>query len=195
MTIDYTHANAEYFPPDYPCAHLYRRVYLGGYYPRFREKSLRVRAACFARKAQYVSEYGYRSMSIQRQLRNNYQLKLANALTPAQLKQGLGGRAAPPGLSGHQYGLAEDVTADSNVTLAGLQPSWDPAAYVVYGEECEREGLVWGQSFGDMPHSNLSHFTSGSELAVLLKIWEACPYGTTDDARLVAVWNYLDALA
>lgn len=180
-TIDYTHANSILLPWDYKYSHLFKRVYLGTYYEPFRERLVEAKTKAAERGAHYWSEYGFRPMAQQAKLRSLYLL-------------GKGGRAAPAGKSGHQYGLADDSTFDQDPATAGLQPSWNPKHYTILGEELERAGLHWGKAYGDLPHAGWPGFVSGGELQPLLTLWNGFAEKTTDDARLLACWSYLDAL-
>lgn len=58
--------------------------------------------------------YGYRSIAEQALLYEKYQHG--------------GPKAAPPGLSPHNYGLAVDVVPDASPDLPGLQPEWHTTA-------------------------------------------------------------------
>lgn len=88
----------------------------------------------------YVTE-GFRSLKRSKELYEDY-------------KAGRGPRAAPPGKSAHNYGLAIDVVLDSS-PLPGLQPSWST----------KLAGWLWlkwvltnhptlksGWTFNDWPH-------------------------------------------
>ncbi len=178
MPVDYLHANADFLPAGYRVAHLFKRVYLGSYYPEFLDRLLEMKAKAAERGAHYYSLYGYRSLAQQADLRKKY---LA----------GTGGKAAPAGLSGHNYGLADDSCADDN-PAPGLQPTWDPKKYETLGEEAARVGLIWGASFGDRPHVQWPHYISGAQLEPLYKLWNT--YIGPDDMRLRAIWGYLDVL-
>lgn len=178
--VDFEHANAEFLPAGYKWGFLFRRVYLGAYYPAFLERLLAARAKAAERGAQYVSERGFDSWARQHQLRQAF-------------LEGKGGRAAPAGLSAHQYGLADDVTADADLFKPGLQPTWESKAYDIHGEELARVGLVWGASFNDRPHANWPGFVSGAQLQPLLDMWRSAA-GASDEMKLRAIWNYLDAL-
>lgn len=180
--LNYMHANAAYLPAGYKYPSLFRRVFLGAYYEPFRERVIEFKAKAAERGCHAWSTHGYRSWAQQHQLRMAY-------------LNGSGGKAAPAGLSAHQYGLADDSTVDGDSDdTNGLQPTWDPKRYDILGEEAERVGLVWGRSFGDRPHVNWPGFTSGTELSTLQRIWNACPKEVTDDGKLRACWSYLDAL-
>jgi len=178
--MDFTHANWSYLPANYKWPYLFQRVYLGAYYPKFRELLIDAKTRAAERGAFYWSTFGFRSIATQQALYTAY-------------KAGTGGKAAPPGKSAHQYGLADDSTFDLALT-PGLQPSWREADYNILGEELKRAGLVWGAGFGDRPHANYPAFVSGAQLLPLYRLWNNCPKGMTDDARLLEIWRYLDTL-
>ncbi len=179
-SVDFVHANAEFLPDGYKYPFLFKRIYLGNLYPQFCMRVVRMASAMADQSSQYYAEFGYRNRTQQRAMRQAF---LA----------GKGGKAAPEGLSAHQYGLAVDWTADLDPATGGLQPTWDPAKYDVLGAEAAKEGLIWGASFGDRPHVQWPGFVSGSELLVLSKLWLQCE--GPDEGRLRATWQYLDALA
>lgn len=84
---------------------------------------------------------GYRSMEEQQELYEKY---LAG-----------GPKAAPPGRSAHNYGLAVDVVLDADGDKPGLQPSWDtklPAWLRLRAVCYKHPRLKNGWSFGDWPH-------------------------------------------
>ncbi len=64
-------------------------------------------------------------------------------------------RAAPPGKSAHNFGLAVDVTPDINIFKKGLQPSWDIRRkewrWLKYAS-IPHPRLTVGWRFGDWPH-------------------------------------------
>jgi len=65
-----------------------------------------------------------------------------------------GPRAAPPGQSAHNFGLAVDVVADIE-PAPGLQPSWDirkPAWIWLAAAVDAHPRLHHGRHFGDWPH-------------------------------------------
>lgn len=157
-------------------AELVKRINLDLLYPPFFERLLNVLAACRARGSDYYVTFGFRSWAEQHQLRALY---LA----------GKGGKAAPAGLSAHNYGIAVDLAPDGDLKRPGLQPVWTDAAYVVLGEEVKRVGLVWGASFGDKPHVQWPGFVNGKELSVLNDMWKVAKGNTV--ARLKTVWEYL----
>lgn len=84
---------------------------------------------------------GYRSMSEQTTLYEKY-------------KKG-GPRAAPPGQSAHNFGLAVDVVLDADKERPGLQPSWDtklPGWLWLKAACATHPRLKSGWSFSDWPH-------------------------------------------
>jgi peptidoglycan L-alanyl-D-glutamate endopeptidase CwlK len=157
------------------------RVNLDLYYPPFRERIFEAKAKAAERGCWMYALRGFATWAEQHQLRMKY-------------LNGTGGKAAPAGYSAHNYGLAEDSAADSDIATPGLQPTWDPKRYDIYGEELARVGLVWGASFGDRPHAQWPGFVSGTQIQVLKGIWDACPKGTADPKRLEAIWAYVDSL-
>lgn len=127
-------------------------------YPPLVRLGLTVLSRCLDRGARYYWASGFRSWGDQHQLR----LRYLNG----------GARAAPAGLSAHNYGLAADFTFDWDPVRPGLQPRWGDGDYDILGEEAERVGLVWGKSFGDRPHLNWPKFVSGKELSALRGVWK-----------------------
>lgn len=66
-----------------------------------------------------------------------------------------GPRAAPAGVSAHNYGLAIDVVPDEHPEIAGLQPTWNlrfPAWAWLKANTIPHPRLKNGWSFGDWPH-------------------------------------------
>jgi len=71
-----------------------------------------------------------------------------------EIYQAGGPKAAPPGKSAHNYGLAVDVVLDVS-DAPGLQPSWDTklAGWLWLKQACfKHPRLQSGWSFGDWPH-------------------------------------------
>lgn len=150
-------------------------------YPPFRARVFTALAAARARGADYFVTRGFASWAEQHQLRMNY-------------LSGKGGKAAPAGLSAHNYGLAFDFVQDADRSVPGLQLTpamWKAPAFAVLGQEAQRVGLVWGASFNDMPHVQWPGFVNGKELSMLGVIWRASIGDAV--ARLAAVWSYLDS--
>lgn len=147
-------------------------------YPPFLEKLLRVKAACKARGKSYLTTEGFRSFGRSFQLHKDY-------------LNGRGVRAAPAGMSGHNYGLCTDegliVVPSPNRML-----SWDIPAFDVLKEELAKEGLLSGGVYGDHPHVDFPGFVSAKELAPLRALW----VNSTDldlKARLRKIWDYVDS--
>lgn len=92
---------------------------------------------------------------------------------------------AKPGQSAHNFGLAVDVCLDKDAAREGLQPDWS-GSYTPLKMLCEARGLVWGGTwvFKDLPHIQLPHFVTSSDLAPLRDLYEA--------KGLQGVWAYLD---
>lgn len=154
------------------------RVDLDLLYPPFVERLLELLAACRARGCDYYVTSGTRLWDEQR------------ALHLAWLA-GRGGRAAAPGQSAHQFGLAVDLTFDADPRRRGLQPGWRREDYAVLVEEAERLGLHSGASYQDFPHVSWPGFVRGRDLAPLRAAWltsEGMPL-----QRLRAVWAALVA--
>lgn len=146
-------------------------------YAPFLARLLAVLSACQSRGALYYATSGQRGMEAQRKL---HLAHLAG-----------GPKAAPAGLSAHQYGIAVDVAPDSDVATPGLQgPDYSARAYAILVEECAAGGLVNGGSFGDLPHVQWPGFVSGAQLMRLRDLWRATDGPDAD--RMRAVWRYLD---
>ena len=136
---------------------LVRRVNLDLLFPPFVEKLLAALAACQTRGQDYYAISGFRPWDEQARLWAKFQAG--------------GPRAAPAGLSAHNYGLAVDLAPDGDPNKAGLQPDWSDAKYTILGEEAQKAGLVWGASFNDKPHVQWPGFVSGVELGALKTVW------------------------
>ena len=74
------------------------------------------------------------------------------------------------GESAHCFGLAADLTHDSDLNKPGLQPDWDSGNYEILGELCAKYGLAWGRSYGDMPHVQWAGYETALELAPLRRL-------------------------
>lgn len=156
------------------------RVDLDLYYPRFLERILQLKANCLARGIAYYPSFGYRSWLEQHKLRGLY-------------LSGKGGRAAPAGLSAHNYGLAEDCIFDRDPNAPGLQPGWEPKHYLVLDEEAKKVGLITGRAYNDYGHVQWPGFETADQLRGLQKIFNACG-NVSERVKLSAVWAYLDTL-
>lgn len=157
---------------------LIKRVNADLIYPNLFERVLHGLAACRARGADYFAIYGHRSWAEQHQLHMRY-------------LNGTGGRAAPAGLSAHNYGLALDFARDKDLGLKGLQPSWDPKDYEILGEEMTRLGLHWGVAYKDRPHIGWPGYVNGVDLRPLMAIATKAG-GVGTKGGLLAVWAWLD---
>lgn len=65
------------------------------------------------------------------------------------------GKAAPPGKSAHNVGMAVDVHLDTDPTTPGLQPSWNTAlaGWQWLRAACKTHPVIEnGWWFGDWPH-------------------------------------------
>lgn len=157
---------------------LFARVDTSLLYPPFYEALQGVLEACMRRGARYVVTHGFRSFEQQRGL---YVIH----------RKG-GPRAAPEGLSAHNYGLAVDVVADADPATLAVEPAWKAPAYRVFGEETIKAGLAWGAAFGDSPHAQWPRFVSRSELLPLRNTWQLAPEAYDVKQRLALVWNLVD---
>lgn len=96
----------------------------------------------------FVVTRGHASLAAQAVLYNKW----------VAFRQGKGppaGKAAPPGKSAHNYGLAIDVALDADPNKPGLQPTWNTKAsgWVWLKSECiGHPFLDNGWWFGDWPH-------------------------------------------
>ncbi len=118
--------------------------------------------------------FGFRSFDEQRKLYLAWKAKT-------------GGRAAPPGSSSHQYGLAIDAYRKGNSGGA----LWLPKLYDILGAEAAKLGLHWGAAYGDRPHISWPGYVSAKDLEPLKTVWTGS--AGTDLARLKAVWQYVDS--
>jgi hypothetical protein len=96
----------------------------------------------------WVIDRGYASLDAQNVLYQRY----------VAFREGRGpfaGKAAPPGRSAHNFGLAVDVILDTDVIRPGVQPSWntDLPAWRWLRTACQTNRVVEnGWWFGDWPH-------------------------------------------
>lgn len=120
-----------------------------------------------------------------------------SAALNAAWKAGKGPRAAPPGVSRHNFWLAADFTFDLEPAKRGLQPDWKAPEYLILGEEMQRLGLVWGGDWNgngkrergedDMPHVEWP-------VESIQRVHAFYLTGSTDEARKRAVFSYLERL-
>lgn len=146
-------------------------------WPPFLERLLHCLARCAERGQPYFATYGFRSYEESAELHRKH---LAG-----------GPKAAPPGSSGHNFGIACDVAPDANPAKPGLQPKYDVKLYRVLVEEAPRFGLTTGAPYGDHPHVEIPGLVRARELATLRRIYETTPGGHAE--KLAAVWAHLDA--
>ena len=74
-----------------------------------------------------------------------------------------GPKAAPPGYSAHEFGLAVDVALDANAVRGGLQPNWDlndPRWKAMIDMVRASKWLHSGIGFGDGGHIELVNWKS-----------------------------------
>jgi hypothetical protein len=98
---------------------------------------------------------GYRSLLYQKALWEDYRFGRKHPTTGERVPGDRGPRAAPPGKSAHNYGLAVDVVLDIDPVKPGLQPSWrtDLPGWLWLKSACTAHPrLKNGWSFGDWPH-------------------------------------------
>ena len=155
---------------------LFRRLDVSLLYPPFFAVVSAAVERCRARGHEYVATYGFRNYHEQGALHLKW-------------KMGAGGKAAPAGLSAHQYGLAADFTADLREDKPGLQPDFRLPEYDVLGEEVRRVGLVWGASFGDAPHVQWPGYLTAKQLLPLRAY--VATFG--EAVALPRIWAVLDA--
>jgi len=92
------------------------------------------------------------------------------------------------GYSPHNFGIAIDVTHDSDLTKPGLQSDWKPENYAALGAYAKKHGLIWGgswQSLKDLPHFEYDIKSLGLSLSDLRTIYFK--------DKLPGVWKLLDA--
>lgn len=146
-------------------------------YPPFLARVVRMLNGCLGRSppASYVATLGFRTFEHQDRL--------------WRIHKAGGPRAAPPGLSAHNYGIGIDFARDGDLERAGLQPVWHSRDYTALGEEAKRAGLGWGGKFGDRPHVEMLGFSSAEELAPLLALWDL---RRPEAENIRESWRYLD---
>ena len=157
---------------------LFQRINLDLLMPEFRDPLFQLAANCKARGVDYWASFGYRSFAQQDQMHAAY---LA----------GKGGKAAPAGLSAHNYGIAVDFIKNINFGADHLTPDWSTHSNDILGQEAEKLGFVWGAHFGDPPHVQYKGYVSGTELKPLLAVFNASAGPDLD--RLSKVWDYIRA--
>jgi peptidoglycan L-alanyl-D-glutamate endopeptidase CwlK len=153
---------------------LVERVNLDAFYPPFLERLLAVLAACRARGADYYVVSGFRSFAEQAKLYAQGRTQPGKKVTDA-----------PPGFSGHQYGIAVDVVRDVDLDRPKLQPGWDPALYNTWQECLVAAGLKRGPKW-DHGHCELDVKALGFSWDTLKRIH--------NEKGLRAVWDALSAV-
>lgn len=157
---------------------LVKRVNLDLLFPTFLESLLALLAECRKAGTDYWVTEGFRSYARSHQL-------VADHLA------GKGGKAAPAGMSAHNFGLAVDLARDIDLKKKGLQPRWNESDFAVLGKYIINYPLLsWGKSFGDMPHVGLAGFVTGSQLKPLDTQWRKIP--GDDLTRLQEVWKTVE---
>lgn len=153
---------------------LVRMLNLSYLYPPFLGELLNCLSECQMLGYPYKCYSGYRATDEQRKL---YEAYLAG-----------GAKAAPAGLSAHNYGLAVDC--------ALLEPSgrltWDKDKYETLIKVIPKHNLISGQSFGDLPHVQYPGYVSGAQLLPLKSVYNAANGNET--SKLKAVWEHIDGL-
>ncbi len=145
-------------------------------YPPFLDRWFRVLERCQARGKRYLATEGFRSFGESLQLN---QKALAG-----------GPRAAPPGASGHNYGLCFD-------TALIIQESpkrvvrWGPGDFDVLIEEARAEGLDCGVDYHDTDHFGWPGFVNARQLLPLKEIWVRNTQLALPE-RLRLVWDFVD---
>lgn len=150
----------------------HKSVNLDLLYPPFLEALLNLLMECHLKGSSYKVYSGSRSFDEQTEL---YEKHL----------QG-GPRAAPAGLSAHNYGLAIDCAR-----LVAGKLSWDSADYKMLEETVSKHGLITGAPFNDRPHVQWPAYVNARQL-LPLKALHASVQGDAAD-KLKAVWSFLDS--
>lgn len=154
--------------------------------PDFAAQMEAVQAACKARGVDmrpfYTARHPVEQGGLWRQSRSGSEVRakiaslqsagaefLADCISVAGSRSGRWATNAIPGLSWHQWGLAED-----DYWLVGGSAEWDADAihngvqgYAVYAEEAERLGLRSLRSIGDSPHVQQPSIGSPSSMGIV----------------------------
>jgi peptidoglycan L-alanyl-D-glutamate endopeptidase CwlK len=150
---------------------LLRRLNLDYLYPPFLEELLSLLAECRMMGYDYKCYSGFRATDEQRKL---YEAYLAG-----------GAKAAPAGLSAHNYGLAVDC---ARVVGSG-KLSWAKEDYGMLLKVLPKHHLVSGASFSDLPHVQWPDYVSARQLLPLKQAYNVSK--GTEPERLKAVWKTL----
>ena len=149
------------------------KVDLDYLHPEFLRRLLDLLAEARLLGYTYKVYSGYRSTDEQRVLHKLY-------------LQG-GNKAAPAGLSAHNYGLA----IDCGRLMPDGKVSWLDADLEPLRELCLKHTLDWGGFYADKPHIGLPGFVNGAQLLPLKQVYN----NTLGDERtkINAVWATVDA--
>lgn len=162
-------SNGTFLVPSYL---FHKSVNLDLLYPPFLEALLNLLMECHLQGSSYKVYSGHRGFDEQTEL---YEKHL----------QG-GPRAAPAGLSAHNYGMAIDCAR-----LVAGKLSWDPSDYKVLEETVGKHGLITGASFNDRPHVQWPGYVNARQLLPLKALYASVQGGMAD--QLKAVWAHLDS--
>lgn len=157
----------------------FRRLNLDLIFPPFRMACFELIARCEKEGASYEAIFGHRSFEEQGRMYRAWQ-------------DGKGGRAAPPGLSGHQYAICEDFARDKDPAKPGLQADWTDPAYEPLGRHATAMGLHWGVSYSDRLHIGWPGYVRADELRPLQTIYLE-HLRTGPAGALAAVHRHLEA--
>ncbi len=149
----------------------HKSVNLDLLYPPFLEALLDCLMECHLLNSSYKVYSGHRPFEEQEEL---YKKHL----------QG-GPRAAPPGLSAHNYGLAIDCAR----IVAG-KLSWDAKDYAEMEATAPKHGLITGKSFNDQPHVQFPGYVTGAQLLPLKALYSGMTQGD-ELSKLKLVWETL----
>lgn len=142
-------------------------------YPPFLGALLDLQMECKLLGSPYKVYSGHRQFDEQRQLYYKY-------------LDG-GPKAAPPGLSAHNYGMAVDCA----LLLPDGKLSWLGEHYETLEKTAEKHGLVTGKAFGDRPHVQVPNYVTGTQLWPLKTVYNRTP--GTELEKLKAVWNVVES--
>lgn len=155
------------------------RINLDLLYPPFLERVAALLAACNARGHRYVITEGHRTYE--------RSAVLARAYAAG------GPRAAGPGESNHNFGLAVDLVLDVDADKPGVQlgpDAWKQGDYKVACEEARKLGLKCGEDYKDFPHFEWPAFISARDLDPLDLIFRRTSGVLL--LKLRAVWDHVD---
>lgn len=154
---------------------LVKRINLDYLYPVFLARLLDCLAECSSLGADYVVYSGFRAFDEQK--------KLWDAFVA-----GAGPRAARPGASAHNYGLAVDCA----LRLPPRALSWDKHHYNTLLKVLPNHGLKSGQLYNDLPHINFPQYENATQLLPLKQI--LLNTAGSNLVKLKTVWGHIDGL-